>query len=104
MKPLHVPANFDKTAPIEEQVVFSLAYLGQASAAEVAAKLSQLDPEQPQSVFKEASTRLLQDLFDKGWINGVEQNGERYYNLNKEVKAHSGNIDPDKLDEVSPQK
>ena len=40
MKPLHVPANFDPAAPIEEQVVFALLYLGEASAKQVVRKLT----------------------------------------------------------------
>ncbi|SEN91113.1 hypothetical protein SAMN05216436_1255 [bacterium A37T11] len=98
MKPLHVPANFNKTAPIQEQIVFALAYLGDASSNQVGAKLAALDPSKDAKSYSEQSSQILKELFDKGLINGAERNGTYYYNLSKEVTAHTGNIDPEKLD------
>ncbi len=100
MKPLHVPANFDPAAPIEEQVVFALAYLGEASAKQVARKLTELSSVKTVEHYEADSNRILSALFESGRINRVEHSGEHRYNLNKEVTPHTGNIDPDKLDKI----
>ena len=100
IKPLHVPANFDPAAPMEEQVVFALAYLGEASAKQVARKLAELSSIKNVEQYEADSNRILSALFENGRINRVDYAGENRYNLNKEVTPHTGNIDPDKLDKI----
>lgn len=97
IKPLHVPADFNPQADLEEQAVYALAYLGRATAHQVIAKLAELDSKKEEQVLKDKVPVLLDRLYDQGFINGVETEEGLQYNLDKEVVAHTGNVDPEDI-------
>ncbi|WP_028296854.1 hypothetical protein [Olivibacter sitiensis] len=94
IKPLHVPATFDRDADIEEQAVYALAYLGRATAPQVAAKLAELNSKEDVEELEVIVAKLLNKLYDQGFINGVDTGKGMQYNLDKEVVAHTGKVDP----------
>lgn len=95
--PLLVPAHFDAADTQQNQLIYALAELGEATASQVAAKVEELQGhglDEQQRVFIPAT---LKALFDKGLLNGLEQGGSLIYNLHKITRANDGSTDPDLL-------
>lgn len=93
-KPLHVPHEYDAGACTQSNVVFALAQLDAATAAEVANKLSALEPGTDPFIHKKNADDILNYLFNKGLIKANNIDGKLTYNLSKIREANSGSADP----------
>jgi len=94
-KPIHVPANFNKTDSLRDQLIFSLAEIGQGSVSEIADKLVELTGKEKVDETELADyDEILSDLYNRGLIKGSEEDGTVVYNLSKETVAHKGKINP----------
>ncbi|PPK99249.1 hypothetical protein [Parapedobacter indicus] len=90
--PLQVPAKHDPKASLQERAVFALADLGKGTAKQVTAKLAALgDGDADETRVK----KILEALFNKGLVNGSDNDGNRTYNLAKETRPHRGRVDTD---------
>ncbi|GGC33720.1 hypothetical protein GCM10011386_27380 [Parapedobacter defluvii] len=92
IRPLHVPAKHDPKAALQERAVFALADLGKGTAKQIATKLSALgDSDADETQVRE----ILEVLFNKGLVNGSDNESNREYDLAKETRPHRGHVDPD---------
>jgi hypothetical protein len=96
-KPLHIPAHYKDAVTDEHKVIFALAQIGQGSAGEVASKLKEADSTIDEERFIAIAASVLDGLFEKGLIRGVDRNGEKYYDLSKVTEANNGAVNPDLL-------
>ncbi len=92
-KPLHVPHQYDAGTCVQNNVVFALAYLEEASANEVAEKLSLLDPGTNPAIDQKNAEDILNYLFDKGLIKANNKAGKLVFSLNKTREENSGKAD-----------
>ncbi|GAA3964461.1 hypothetical protein [Mucilaginibacter dorajii] len=92
-KPLHVPHEYDAGACAQNNVVFALAHLEEATADEVARKLSSLEPGTSPATHQKNADDILNYLFDKGLIKANNKGGKLVFNLNKIREANSGKAD-----------
>lgn len=96
-KPVAPPEAYHGDADWQDKVLYALAQLGEGTAPDVAAKLTEYEPnEAPQTMHRQAE-QVLQSLYSKGLIKGNEQDGEVSYNLSKITHANEGGTDPDLL-------
>ncbi|WP_295772890.1 hypothetical protein [uncultured Mucilaginibacter sp.] len=96
-KPVAPPESYDASAEWHDKVLYALAQLGQGTAPDVAAKLTEYEPsEAPQTLHRQAE-QVLNGLFDKGIIKGTEQDGEVTFSLSKITSPNTGGTDPDLL-------
>jgi hypothetical protein len=84
-KPLHVPHEYDASAGVQNNVIYALAQLKEATANEVAIKLGVLEPATPPFTHQKNAEDVLKYLFNKG--------GELSYNLSKIETPNSGKAD-----------
>lgn len=82
-KPLHVPHAYDKGACTQENVIYALAQLKEATADEVAVKLGSFDPATDPAIHQKNAEDILSYLFNKGLIKAINKNGKLNYNLSK---------------------
>lgn len=92
-KPLHVPHEYEHKACTQDNVIYALAQLKEATASEVAAKLSLFAPETDLAVHQKNAEDILNYLFNKGLIKAINKNGELNYNLSKIEVPNSGKAD-----------
>ncbi|MDN3583370.1 hypothetical protein [Mucilaginibacter flavus] len=92
-KPLHVPHEYDTGTCVQNNVIFALAYLEEASADEVAEKLSSLEPGTNPAIHQKNAEDILNYLFDKGLIKANNKAGKLVFNLNKTREENSGKAD-----------
>lgn len=92
-QPLHVPAHYDKAAPLKERLAFALADLGEGNAEEVVAHLLQLEGEDNSSLNQEA-LELLAAWDKNGLVTVNTESGEKRYNLHKITQANDGSVNP----------
>jgi MoaA/NifB/PqqE/SkfB family radical SAM enzyme len=92
-KPLHVPHEFEKSACTQDNVIYALAQLKEATANEVAVKLNSLDPETDPLTHQKDAEDILNYLFNKGLIKAINKNGALNYNLSKIEIPNSGKAD-----------
>lgn len=96
-KPVAPPEAYHAEAGWQDKVLYALAQLGEGTAPDVAAKLTEYEPkEAPQHLHRQAE-QVLQELYSKGLIKGDKQNGEVVYNLSKITQPNGGGTDPDLL-------
>jgi hypothetical protein len=96
-KPVAPPEAYHAEADWQDKVLYVLAQLGEGTAPDVAAKLTEYEPnEAPQALHRQAE-QVLMNLYEKGLIKGVEQDGEVSYNLSKITEPNTGGTDPDLL-------
>jgi hypothetical protein len=96
-KPVAPPEAYHAEASWQDKVLYALAQLGEATAPDVAEKLTEYEPQAvPQSLLREAE-QVLKNLHEKGLIKGAEQGGEVSYNLSKITSPNIGGTDPDLL-------
>lgn len=92
-KPLHVPHEYKNGACSRENIIYALAQLGEATASEVATKLSALEPGTEPSVHQKNAEDVLNYLFEKGLIKAINKGGELNFNLSKIEIPNSGKAD-----------
>jgi hypothetical protein len=92
-KPLHVPHEYEQAASTQDNVIYALAQLKEATADEVAAKLSLLAPETTLLTHQKNAEDVLNYLFNKGLIKAINKNGKLNYNLSKIEIPNSGKAD-----------
>ena len=93
-KPLHVPHVYDAKASQQDNVVYALAQLEYATAAEVAVKLGQFEPGTDKAIHHKNADEVLNHLYNKGLIKGNDNENNRRYNLSKILTPNSGKADP----------
>ncbi|MCC8409805.1 hypothetical protein LJ707_12785 [Mucilaginibacter sp. UR6-1] len=92
-QPLHVPAHYDKAAPLKERLAFALADIGEGTADEVTGHLLKLEGKDDSAIKQEAQQLLA--TWDKGGLVTVNnEHGETRYNLHKITEANSGSVNP----------
>lgn len=96
-KPLHVPAHFLEEDTQENKIIYALAQAGEGSAAQVIAKLVELQPGIKDEQLVAITKQVLLHLYDKGMIRGREINGEMHYDLAKITRENDGEVNPDLL-------
>src|SRR5690606_18762809 len=90
--PLQVPAKHDPQAPLQERAVFALADLGRGTAKQETSKLAALgDRDADETRVK----KILEALFNKGLVNGSDNDSNRAYDLVKETRPHRGRVNTD---------
>lgn len=89
-KPLSVLHEYDPDASTQDKVVYALAQLKEATANEVALKLSSLEPETTPIIHQKNAEDVLYYLFNKGLIKAINKNGVLNYNLSKIEVPNSG--------------
>jgi hypothetical protein len=92
-KPLHVPHEYDPATCVQNNVVYALAQLGEATADEVAARLTMLEPGTDPYIHQKNADDILNYLFDKGLIKANNIDGKLAFNLSKIREANSGKAD-----------
>jgi hypothetical protein len=92
-KPLHVPHEYEEGACTQDNVIYALAQLKEATADEVAAKLSSLAPGTTLFTHQKNAEEVLNYLFNKGLIKAINKNGQLNYNLSKIEIPNSGKAD-----------
>jgi len=92
-KPLHVPHKYVAGACTQDNVIFALAQLKEATADEVAVKLSEYEPGMSTATHQKNACEVLNYLFDKGLIKAVSHKGELSFNLSKILTPNSGKAD-----------
>ncbi|MDN5289552.1 MAG: hypothetical protein JWR38_5826 [Mucilaginibacter sp.] len=92
-KPLHVPHEYQENACTQDNVIYALAQLKEATTNEVATKLSLLAPEITLFTHQKNAEEVLNYLFNKGLIKAINKNGELNYNLSKIEIPNSGKAD-----------
>ncbi len=96
-KPVAPPEAYHPEAGWQDKVLYALAQLGEGTAPDVAAKLTEYEPKTaPQELHRHAEQVLIA-LYEKGLIKGLEQDGEVSYNLSKVTSPNVGGTDPDLL-------
>jgi hypothetical protein len=96
-KPVAPPEAYHPEADWQDKVLYVLAQLGEATAPDVAAKLTEYEPQEAPQVLHRQAEQVLMSLYDKGLIKGVEQDGEVSYNLSKITQPNTGGTDPELL-------
>jgi hypothetical protein len=96
-KPVAPPEAYYADADWQDKVLYALAQLGEGTAPDVAAKLTELEPQAQPSELHRHAEQVLMDLYKKGLIKGNEQDGEVSYNLSKITQPNTGGTDPDLL-------
>ncbi|WP_345955316.1 hypothetical protein [Mucilaginibacter sp. PAMB04168] len=96
-KPVAPPEAYHADDSWQNKVLYALAQLGEGTAPDVAAKLTEYEPQEaPQNLHREAE-KVLMNLYDKGLIKGTQQDGEVSYNLSKITHSNTGGTDPELL-------
>ncbi|GAA4906384.1 hypothetical protein [Mucilaginibacter defluvii] len=93
-KPLHVPAHFDNSAALREQLAFALADIGEGNADEIAAHLLALHQKESDEALTNEAKALLAQWDKNGLVTVNTDNGETRYNLHKITEANSGSVNP----------
>ncbi|MGY3211578.1 hypothetical protein [Mucilaginibacter sp. HD30] len=96
-KPLNVPAHFDAAAAIEDQTLYALGQLGNATADEVAAKLMDLHNDAAGKDLIAGVHHILTEWHTKGLIAATDEDGGLRYSLQKITEANDGHVNPDLL-------
>jgi hypothetical protein len=96
-KPLPIPAHYDFNDPEQDRVLFALANIGKGTVIEVVNEMAILEPGTPVEDFIDAAASVLNNLYQKGLLKGVEVDGDMEYNLSKITEANDGAVDPDLL-------
>ena len=96
-KPIAPPESYHANADWQDKVLYALAQLGEGTAPDVAAKLTEHEPQEAPQVLHRHAEQVLIGLYQKGLIKGTEQDGEISYNLSKITSPNVGGIDPDLL-------
>jgi hypothetical protein len=96
-KPVAPPEAYHTEADWQEKVLYALAQLGEGTAPDVAAKLTEYEPNEAPQLLHRQAEQVLTSLYDKGFIKGNEQDGEVSYNLSKMTSPNVGGTDPDLL-------
>lgn len=91
--PLHVPYKYDKADTMQNKIVYALADLEYATAAQVGVKLNELEPEISAEQHQHDAQVVLEDLFNRGRIRGNDSTDNRQYNLGKIEIPNSGKAD-----------
>lgn len=92
--PIHVPHKYEAEASLQDKIIYALAQLEHATAAEVAAKLHSLEPATELAVHQQNADEILSTLFEHGRIKGDDNQENRQYNLSKILVPNSGKADP----------
>jgi len=92
-KPLHVPHEYDSNTCTQNNVVYALAQLKEATADQVGIKLSLLAPQISLVTHQKNAEDVLNYLFNKGLIKAINKNGQLNYNLSKIETPNSGKAD-----------
>jgi hypothetical protein len=96
-KPVAPPDSYKADDGWQEKVLYALAQLGEGTAPDVAAKLTEYEPQvAPQELHRQAE-QVLNSLYEKGLIKGNEQDGEITFDLSKVTSPNTGATDPDLL-------
>jgi predicted transcriptional regulator len=96
-KPLHIPSHYLTEDTQENKIIYALAQSGEGSAAQVIAKLEQLEPGIKDDQLVAITKTVLSHLYDKGLIRGREINSEMHYDLAKITHENDGEVNPDLL-------
>jgi hypothetical protein len=96
-KPVAPPEAYHPEADWQDKVLYALSQIGEGTAPDVAAKLTELDPQTAPQELHRHTEEVLTGLYDKGLIKGAEQDGEVSYNLSKITTPNTGGTDPDLL-------
>ncbi|WP_243749275.1 hypothetical protein [Mucilaginibacter agri] len=96
-KPLHIPAHYNAGDSEQDKIIYALAQLQQATSDEVATELAKHDPTISLTEYQDKAASVLNILFGKGLIKGINVNGSIKYNLSKITHANDGTIDPELL-------
>ena len=75
------PNRYAKVACTQDKVIFALSELKQATADDIAAKLSEFEPSVNAYTHQKNTCEVLDYLFDRGMVKITRQNGELNYNL-----------------------
>ncbi|MFD0795678.1 hypothetical protein ACFQZX_18805 [Mucilaginibacter litoreus] len=92
-QPLHVPAHYDQSAPLKENLAFALADLGEGTADEVIAHLKKLSGDND-TVESDHACELLELWYKNGMVTVNEEVKPRRYNLHKITQANTGSVNP----------
>lgn len=96
-KPLSIPSSYESADTQEGKIIFALAQLGEGSADEVFARLEELQPGSADPQLAAMIEVVLNSLYEKGLIKGVDHNGTMTYNLSKITESNEGEVNPDLL-------
>jgi hypothetical protein len=96
-KPVAPPEAYHADANWQDKVLYVLAQLGEGTAPDVAAKLTEYEPDEAPQELHRHTEQVLIGLYEKGLIKGLEQDGEVSYNLSKITAPNTGGTDPDLL-------
>ena len=96
-KPVAPLEAYHADADWQDKILYVLAQLGEATAPDVAAKLTEYEPDEAPQVLHRHAEQVLTSLYEKGLIKGTEQDGEVSYNLSKITQPNTGETDPDLL-------
>ena len=91
--PIHVPHRYEDSASVQDNVVYALAQLEQATAKQVAKKLTELNPKIEYAIHLQQAEDILSNLFATGRIKGDDNETSRQYNLSKILTQNSGKAD-----------
>lgn len=95
--PLTVPAHFDAGAPLNEQTLYALAQLVEATADEVVFKMKELHGGENDKQLIAKVHELLTGWHEQGRIAGKESPDGIRYNLHKVTEANDGQVNPNLL-------
>ncbi|MBE9584301.1 hypothetical protein IM792_07570 [Mucilaginibacter sp. JRF] len=93
-QPLHVPAHYDKAAPLKERLAFALADLGEGTANEVIDHLLKLEGDTDDATLQAEAKQQLIDWSNNGLVTVNTEHPELRYNLHKITEANSGSVNP----------
>jgi len=93
-KPLNIPAHYADAHDDQSKVIYALAQIGEGSTHDVALKLHELDSTADVERWAIITESILNSLFDKGLVNGAENEQGMHYNLSKITEANDGAVNP----------
>ena len=96
-KPVAPPEAYHAEASWQDKVLYALAQIGEGTAPDVAAKLTEYELNEAPQVLHRQAEQVLTQLYDKGLIKGHEQSGEITYDISKITSPNTGGTDPDLL-------
>jgi len=96
-KPLYVPAYYEAAHSDENKIIYALAQLGEGATEDVIAELAKHDPGIDKEKYKLIAASVLNNLYNKGLINGTTMQGNIQYNLSKITEENSGSVNPQLL-------
>ncbi len=90
-KPVHIPSAYYAYDSWRNKAIYALSWLGSATAAQVGAKLHELEPGLPETELRERAGELLTGLYDKGLLKATANtHGELVFNLSKMTETNTG--------------